>query len=179
MPGDDVTGLDVARIGRCALHGCLYDIGRFEFEVGFNHWPDRVVEQSEFVLFSAVKICVPMPRRMPARALCAEHEETGIGRPCRMDNAAALVAFGRSKIARRDLFARSVANVDARFVERRREFPNLYDACAQLMVRRIGSLATEICWLRRRVGAGNEDNHTDEWNRESHHFHLLMIFVQD
>ena len=80
MPGDDVTGLDVARIGRCALHGCLYDIGRFDFEVGFNHCPDRVVEQSEFVLFPAVKIRVPMPGRMPARALCAEHEEIGIGR---------------------------------------------------------------------------------------------------
>ena len=55
MPGDDVTGLDVARIGRRALHGCLYDIGRFDFEVGFNHWPDRVVEQSEFALFPAIK----------------------------------------------------------------------------------------------------------------------------
>ena len=89
MPSDDVTGLNVARIGRCSLHGCLYDIGRFDFEVGFNHCPDRVVEQSEPVLFSAVKIRVPMPGRMPARAACAEHEETGIGRPRRMDNAAA------------------------------------------------------------------------------------------
>ena len=112
MPGDDVTSLDVGRIGRCALHGCLYDIGCFDCEVGFNHWPDRVVEQSEFVFFSAVKIRVPMPRRMPARALCAEHEETRIGRPCRMDNAAALVAFGRSKIARGDQFARRIANID-------------------------------------------------------------------
>ena len=99
MPGDDVTGLDVARIRRRTLHGCLYDIGRFDFEVGFNHWPDRVVEQSEFALFPAVKIRVPMPGRMPARALCAKHEEIGIRRPRRMDNAAALVAFGRSKIA--------------------------------------------------------------------------------
>ena len=139
MPGDDVTGLDVARIGRCALHGCLYDIGRFDLEVGFNHCADRVVEQSEFVLFSAVKIRVPMPGRMPARALCAEHEEIGIGRPRRMDNTAALVTFGRPKIARRNQFARRVANIDARFVERRREFPNLNDACAQLMIRRIRS----------------------------------------
>ena len=139
MPGDDVTDLDVARIGRRALHCCLYDIGRFDFEVGFNHRPDRVVEQSEFVLFPAVKIRVPMPGRMPAGALCAEHEETGIGRPRRMDNAAALVTFGRPKIARRNQFARRVANIDARFVERRREFPNLNDACAQLMIRRIRS----------------------------------------
>src|SRR5207248_5780332 len=105
MPGDDVTGLDVARIGRRALHGCLYDIWRFDFEVGFYHCPNRVVEQSEFVLFPAVKIRVPMPGRMPARALCAEHEEIGIRRPRRMDHAAALVAFGRSKIARRNQFA--------------------------------------------------------------------------
>ena len=98
MPGDDVTGLDVARIGRRALHGCLYDIGRFDLEVGFNHGPDRVVEQSEFVLFPAVKIRVPMPGRMPARALCAEHEEIGIGRPRRMDDAAALVALGDPKL---------------------------------------------------------------------------------
>jgi len=139
MPGDDVTGLDVAWIGRRALHGCLYDIGRLDFEVGFNHCPDRVVEQSEFVLFPAVKIRVPMPGRMAARALCAEHEEIGIGSPRRMDNAAALVAFGRTKIARRNQFARRVANIDARFVERRREFPNLNDACAQLMIRRIRS----------------------------------------
>ena len=102
MPGDDVTGLDVARIGRRALHSRLYDIGRFDCEVGFNHRPDRVVEQSERVLFPAVKIGVPMPGRMPARAACAEHEEIGIGRPRRMDNAAALVTFGRPKIARRD-----------------------------------------------------------------------------
>src|SRR6476469_431363 len=127
MPGDDVTGLDVARVGRCALHGCLYDIGRFDFEVGFNHWSDRVVEQSEFVLFPAVKIRVPMPGRMPARALCAEYEETGIGRPRRMDDAAALVALRRSKISRGNRFARRVVNIDARFVERRREFPNLKD----------------------------------------------------
>ena len=139
MPGDDVTGFDVARIGRRALHSCLYDIGRFDLEVGFNHWPDRVVEQSEFVLFPAVKIRVPMPGRMPARALRAEHEEIGIGRPRRMDDTAALVAFRRSKIARRNHFARRVANIDARFVERRREFPNLHDACAQLMIRRIRS----------------------------------------
>lgn len=139
MPGDDMTDLDVAGIGCRALHGCLYDIGRFDFEVGFNYCPDRVVEQSEFVLFPAVKIRVPMPGRMPARALCAEHEETGIGRPRRMDNAAALVAFRRSKIARRNQFARRVANIDARFVERRREFPNLNYACAQLMIRRIRS----------------------------------------
>jgi hypothetical protein len=45
-----------------------------------------------------------------------------------MDDAAALVAFRRSKIARPDQFARGVANIDARFVERRREFPNLNDA---------------------------------------------------
>jgi len=139
MLGDDVTGLDVARIGRRALHGCLDDIGRFDCEVGFNHCPDRVIEQSEFVLFPAVKIRVPVPGRMPARAACAEHEEIGIGRPRGMDNAAALVAFGRSKIARRNHFARGVANIDARFVERRREFPNLNDACAQLMIRRIRS----------------------------------------
>ena len=55
MPGDDMTGFDVARIGRRALHGCLYDIGRFDLEVGFNHRADRVVEQIEFVLFPAVK----------------------------------------------------------------------------------------------------------------------------
>ncbi len=135
MPGDDVTGFDVARIGRRALHSRLYDIGRFDLEVGFNHWPDRVVEQSERVLFPAVEIRVPMPGRMPARAACAEHEEIGIGRPRRMDDAAALVAFGRPKIARRNHFARRVVNIDARFVERRWEFPNLHDACAQLMVR--------------------------------------------
>ena len=111
--------------------------GAFDFEVGFNHCPDRVVEQREFVLFPAVKIRVPMPGRMPARALCAEYEETGIGRPRRMDDAAALVAFVRTKIARRNQFARRVANIDARFVEWRREFPYFNDACAQLMIRRI------------------------------------------
>ena len=129
MPGDDVASLDVGRIGRRALHGCLHDIGRFDCKVGFNDRPDRVVEQCKFVLFPAVKIRVPMPGRMPARALCAEHEEIGIGRPRRMDNAAALVAFGRSKIARRNQFSRCVANIDARFVERRREFAHLSDAC--------------------------------------------------
>jgi len=113
MPGDDVTSLDVGRIGRRALHGCLYDIGRFDCEVGFNDWPDRVVEQSELILFPAVKIRVPMPGRMPARALCAEHGKIGIGRPRRMDNTAALVAFGRSKIARRNHFAQRVTNIDA------------------------------------------------------------------
>ena len=137
MPGDSVTVLDVARIGRRALHGCLYDIGRLDFEVRFNHWPDRVVEESEFALFPAVKIRVPMPGRMPAGALCAEHEEIGVGRPRRMDNAAALVAFGRSKIAQGNQFARGVANIDARLVERRREFPYLNDACPQLMIRGI------------------------------------------
>src|SRR5262245_22219701 len=81
MPADDVTSLDVGRVGRRALHGCLYDIGRFDCEVGFNDWPDRVVEQSELILFPAVKIGIPMPGRMPARALCAEHEKIGIGRP--------------------------------------------------------------------------------------------------
>ena len=139
MSGDDVTSLDVGRIGRRALHGRLYDIGRFNCEIGFNYWPDRVVEQSEFVVFSAVEIRVPMPGRMPPRALRAEHEEIGIGCPRRMDNAAALVAFGRSKTARRNQFARRIANIDARFVERGREFPNLSDACAQLMIRRIRS----------------------------------------
>ena len=44
MSGDDVTGLDVARIGRRALHGCLYDIGRFDLKVWFNDWADRVIE---------------------------------------------------------------------------------------------------------------------------------------
>ena len=135
MLGDDVTGFDVARIGRRALHRCLYDIGRFDLEVWFNYRPDSVVEQSEFVIFPAVKIRVPMPGRMPARALRAEHEEIGIGCPRRMDNAAALVAFRRSKTARPNHFARCVANIDARFVERRGEFPNLNDACAQLMIR--------------------------------------------
>ena len=130
MFGDDVTSLDVGRIGRRALHCCLYDIGRFDCEVRFDDRPDRVVEQSECVLFPAVKIRVPMPGRMPAGALCAEHEETGIGRPRRMDNAAALIAFGRSKIARCNHFARRVANIDARFVEWRREFPNLNNTCA-------------------------------------------------
>lgn len=144
MPGDDVTSLDVARIGRRALYGCLYDIGRFDCEVRFDYWPDRVVEQSEFVLFPAVKIRVPMPGRMSAGTACAKYEEPGIGRPRRMDNAAALVAFGRSKIARRYQFSRRVANIDARFVKRRREFPNLNDACAQLMIRRIRSGATEV-----------------------------------
>ena len=139
MLGDDVTGFDVARIGRSALYGRLYDIGRFDLEVGFNHWPDRVVEQSERVLFPAVKIRVPMPGRMPTRALRAEHEEIGIGRPRRMDNAAALVALRRSKAARRNRFARRVANIDARFVKWRGEFPNLNDTCAQLMIRRISS----------------------------------------
>ena len=139
MSGDDMTGVDVARVGRRALHRCLYDVGRFDLEVRFNYWPDRFVEQREFVLFPAVKICVPMPGRMPAGALCAEHEEIGIGRPRGMDNTAALVAFGRSKIARRNHFARGVADIDARFVERRWEFPNLNDACAQLMIRRIRS----------------------------------------
>ena len=98
MPGDDVTGLDVARIGRRALHGCLYDIWRFDFEVGFYHCPNRIVEQSEFVLFPAVKIRVPMPGRMPARALCAEHEEIGIRRPRRMDDAAASSPLGDPKL---------------------------------------------------------------------------------
>jgi len=94
MPGDNVTSLDVARVGRRTLHGCLYDIGCFDCEVGFNHWPDCIVEESEFVLFPAVKIRIPMPGGMPAGALRAEHEEIGIGRPRRMDDAAALVAFG-------------------------------------------------------------------------------------
>jgi hypothetical protein len=49
MPGDDVTGLDVARIGRRALHGCLYDIGRFDLEVGFDHCP--IVSSSRANLF--------------------------------------------------------------------------------------------------------------------------------
>lgn len=102
MPGDDVTSLDVAWIGRRALHGCLYDIGRFDCEVGFNHCSDRVVKQSELVRFPAVKIRVPMPGRMPTGALGAEHEKIRIGRPRRMHHAAALVAFGRSEIARRD-----------------------------------------------------------------------------
>lgn len=162
MPGNDVTGLDIVRIGRRALHGCFYNIGRFDCEVGFNHCSDRVVEQSEFVLFPAVKIRVPMPGRMPARALCAEHEKIGIGRPRRMDNAPTLVAFGRSKIARRNHLARRVANIDARFVERRREFANLNDACAQLMIWRVGSCTTEVPRLRRRVGAGDEGDHPDE-----------------
>ena len=162
MLRDDVTGFNVARIGRCALHGCLYDIGRFDLEVGFNDWADRVIEQGEFVLFSAIKIRVPMPGRMPARALRAEHEEIGIGRPRRMDNAAALVAFRRSKTARPNYFARRVANIDARFVERRREFPNLNDACAQLMIRRIRARAPEGSRLLRRGGAGNERDQTDE-----------------
>ena len=179
MLGDDVTGLDVARVGRRALHGRLHDIGRFDFEVGFNHRPDRVVEQSELVLFPAVKIRVPMPGRMPARALCAEHEEIGIGSPRRMDNAAALVTFWRPKIARCNQFARCVANIDARFVERRREFPYLNDARAQLMIRGIRSGATEVCRLRRGVGAGNERDYTDEWNCGSRYFHFLVIFAQD
>src|SRR4029079_13484152 len=98
-----------------------------------------VVEQSEFVLFPAVKIRVPMPGRMSARALCAEHEETGIGCPRRMDDASALVAFGRAEAARRNEFARRVANIDTRFVERWREFSNFNGACAQLMIRRIRS----------------------------------------
>jgi hypothetical protein len=46
-----------------------------------------------------------MPGRMSARALCAEHQEIGIGCPCRMDDAAALIAFRRSKIPRRNQFA--------------------------------------------------------------------------
>ena len=79
MLSDDVTGLDVARIGRCALHGCLYDVRRFDCEVWFDYRPDRVVEQSELVLFPAVKIRVPMPGRVSARAACAECEEIGIG----------------------------------------------------------------------------------------------------
>ena len=137
MPGNNVTSLDVARIGRCALHRCLYDIWRFDLKLRFNHWPDRVVEQSEFVLFPAVKIRVPMPGRMSARALCAEHEEIGVGRPRRMDDAAALVAFGRAEAARRNEFARRVANIDTRFVERWREFSNFNDAGPQLMIRRI------------------------------------------
>ena len=139
MLRDDVTGFNVARVGRRALHGCLYDIWRFDLEVGFNHRADRVVQQSEFILFSAVKIRVPMPGRMPAGALCAEDEETGIGCPRRMDDAAALIAFGRSKIARGNRFARRVVNIDARFVERRRVFTNLHDTSAQLMIRRIRS----------------------------------------
>jgi hypothetical protein len=61
MLGDHVTGLNVARIGRGALHSCLDNIWRFDLEIGFNHRADRVVEQSEFVLFPAVKIRVPMP----------------------------------------------------------------------------------------------------------------------
>ena len=137
MPRDDVASLDVARIGRCALHRCLYDIWRFDLKLRFNHWPDRVVEQSEFALFPAVKIRVPVPGRMPARALCAEHEEIGVGRPRRMDDAAALVAFGRAEAARRNEFARRVANIDTRFVERWREFSNFNDAGPQLMIRRI------------------------------------------
>ena len=139
MPGNNVTSLDVARIGRCALHRCLYDIRRFDLKLRFNHWPDRVVEQSEFVLFPTIKIRVPMPWRMSARALRAEHEEIGVGRPRRMDDAAALVAFGRAEAARRNEFARRVANIDTRFVERWWKFPNLNDACAQLMIRRIRS----------------------------------------
>jgi hypothetical protein len=93
-----------------------------------------------------------------------------------MDN---LVTFGRPKIARRNQFARRVVNIDARFVERRREFPNLHDACAQLMIRRIRSGATEVCRLRRGVGAGNERDYTDEWNCGFRHFHLLVIFAQE
>ncbi len=137
MPGDDVAGLNVARIRRCALYRCFEDIRRFDLKLGLNHWADRVVDQSEFILFPAIKIRVPMPGRMSAGALCAEDKEIGIGRPGRMDDAAALLALGRSKIARRNQFARRVANIDARFVERRREFANLNDACAQLMIRRI------------------------------------------
>ena len=137
MPGNNVTSLDVARIGRCALHRCLYDIRRFDLKLRFNHWPDRVVEQSEFVLFPTIKIRVPMPWRMSARALRAEHEEIGVGRPRRMDDAAALVAFGRAEAARRNEFARRVANIDTRFVERWREFSNFNDAGPQLMIRRI------------------------------------------
>ena len=133
MPGDDVASLDVARIGRRALHGCLYDIGRFDCEVEFNHCPDCVVEQRELILFPAVKIGVPVPGRMPARALGAEHEKIRIGRPRRMHNAAALIAFGRSKIARRNHFARRVANIDTRFVQRRREFPHLSDAWIKIV----------------------------------------------
>src|SRR5207245_9464253 len=37
----------------------------------------------------------------------------------------------------------------------------------------------EVCRLRRGVGAGNERDHTDEWNCGSCHFHLLVIFAQD
>ena len=81
MSGDNVADLDVARIGRCALHRCLYDVRRFDLKLRFNHWPDRVVEQSEFIVFPTVKIRVPMPGGVSARTLCAEHEETGIGRP--------------------------------------------------------------------------------------------------
>src|SRR4051794_24738897 len=112
MPGDDMTRFDVARIGRRPLYGCVYDIRRFNVEVGFNYRADRVVKQSEFVLFAAVKIRVPMPRRMPAGAPRAEHEEIRVGRPRRMDNAAALVTFRRSKIARPDQFSRRVANIE-------------------------------------------------------------------
>ena len=75
MLAHNVPSFDVAWIGRGALHRRLHHIGRSDFEIRLDHRPDRVVELGEIILFPAVKIRVPVPGRMPARAPRAKHEE--------------------------------------------------------------------------------------------------------
>jgi len=172
---DDVPGIDVGWICCGALNSRLHYVGCLNLEIRLDHRTNRIVKQGKFVRFPAVKIRVPVPGRMSAGTARAEHEKVRIWSPSGIDNAAALVAFRRTEIARCNELAGRVANVDARFVQRRRKFTDFSYACSQLMVRRISSLATEICRLRRLGRTGADYDCSEERNRRSGDFHRFVI----
>ena len=100
-----------------ALHLDLDPIGSIQFEVSLNDGSGKIVHFLKHLPFPIIKICLPMPRRMPTGARGAEDEELRVGRPLSLLNVAAVLTIGRLEAFGRQDGACHVTNLDTGFVE--------------------------------------------------------------
>jgi len=152
MPGNDVTGFGI-RFGsdpwpwHVASRAFAFDV-----EVGLINAPDRCPSRAKakfFVLFSAVKNKrVPMPGRMPPKALVCLTRRNGIGVQAEIDDTASPVHLWAIQNCATPHLAQTWVreNIDLRFgLSGGGNFPTKQCMRATDMIRRIRSRSTEVC----------------------------------